>query len=164
MNLFDIAAQYRADCEKLASLDIDEQTLADTLEGLSGDLEVKATNIAALARNIEAMAGAIKGAEEQMAARRKTLEARADRLRSYMLAGMQAAGVQKIETPYFALSLKQNPASVLVEEPGLVPAEFMKTPEPPPAAPDKRAIGEALKAGKDVPGCKLVRGVRLDIR
>lgn len=163
-NLFDIAAQYRADCEKLATLDLDEQTLTDTLEGLSGDLEVKAINIAALARNLEATAGAIKDAEAGMAARRKAIEARADRLRQYLLDGMQLAGVQKIESPYFALAIKQNPPSVAINEPGLVPTEFMRQPEPPPASPDKKAIGEALKAGREVPGCHLQRGVRLDIK
>lgn len=164
MNLFDIAAQYRADCEKLASLDLDEQTFSDTLESLSGDLEVKATNIAAFARNLEATVSAIKEAESAMSARRKAIEAKADRLRAYLLSGMQAAGVQKIQTPYFELSIKSNPPSVVVNEPGLVPAEFMRQPETPPPAPDKKAIGDALKAGKEVAGCHLARTVRLDIR
>jgi hypothetical protein len=164
MNLFDIAAQYRADCEKLASLDVDEQTFNDTLESLSGDLEVKATNIAALTRNLEATAAAIKDVETQMAARRRIVEAKADRLRAYVLQGMQLAGVQKIETPFFALSIKQNPPSVVINEAGLIPAEFMRQPEPPPPAPDKKAIGEALKAGREVPGAHLQRGQRLEIR
>jgi hypothetical protein len=164
MNLFDIAAQYRADCEKLASLDVDEQTFNDTLESLSGDLEVKATNIAALTCNLEATAAAIKDAETQMAARRRIVEAKADRLRAYVLQGMQLAGVQKIETPFFALSIKQNPPSVVINEAGLIPAEFMRQPEPPPPAPDKKAIGEALKAGREVPGAHLQRGQRLEIR
>lgn len=163
-NLFDIAAQYRADCDKLASLDLDEQTFNDTLESLSGDLEVKATNIAAFTRNLEATAGAIKEAEAAMSARRKAIEAKADRLRAYLLSGMQAAGVQKIQTPYFELSIKSNPPSVVINEPGLVPAEFMRQPEPPPPAPDKKAIADALKAGKDVPGAHLQRGQRLEIR
>ena len=38
--LYELAAEYRADAEKLADMDLDEQTLADTLEGLGGELEV----------------------------------------------------------------------------------------------------------------------------
>jgi hypothetical protein len=38
--LYEIAHQYRADADKLADMDLDEQTLADTLDSLSGDLEV----------------------------------------------------------------------------------------------------------------------------
>ena len=61
--LYELAAEYRADCEKLADMDMDEQTLADTLEGLSGELEVKAQNVIMFTRNLEATAAAIKEAE-----------------------------------------------------------------------------------------------------
>lgn len=40
---------YRV-ASKLADLDLDEQTVADTLESLAGSVEVKATNVAAFAR------------------------------------------------------------------------------------------------------------------
>jgi len=38
------------------------------------------------------------------------------------------------------------------------------TPEPPPPAPDKKAIAAALKAGQEVPGCRLTHGMRLEIK
>lgn len=162
--LYELAHSYRDAADKLADLDLDEQTIEDTLESLSGDLEVKATNTAMVVRNIEAMAAAIKDAEAQMAARRKALENRATRVRDYLLANMMVSGIQTIECPYFKLSVRDNPASVEVYEPGLIPATFMRQPEPPPPSPDKTAIKEALKAGQDVPGCKLTVGKRLDIR
>jgi hypothetical protein len=34
---------------------------------------------------------------------------------------------------------------------------------PPPPVPSKTAIADALKNGEDVPGCRLVQGVRLQI-
>jgi len=40
----------------------------------------------------------------------------------------------------------------------------MRQPEPPPPSPDKTAIKEAMKAGVDVPGCKLTVGKRLEIK
>jgi hypothetical protein len=60
--------------------------------------------------------------------------------------------------------VRENPAAVEVYEPGLIPQQFMRQPEPPPPSPDKTAIKDALKAGKDVPGCRLTQGKRLDIR
>jgi hypothetical protein len=39
----------------------------------------------------------------------------------------------------------------------------MKQPPPPPPTPDKTLISKALKDGYEVPGCRLVRGQRLDI-
>lgn len=162
--LYNIAAEYREAAEKLSDLDLDEQTIADTLEGMSGELEVKATNVAFFARNLESLAASIKEAEAGMAARRKALENRAARMRDYLLNCMQLAGVQKIEGPYFKLAQRENPPAVIIDEPGLIPAEFMRQPDPPPPAPDKTAIKEALKAGTEVPGAHLARGVRLEIK
>jgi hypothetical protein len=117
-----------------------------------------------LVRNIEASAAAIKEAEAAMAARRKALENRAARIRDYLLANMMVAGVQKIECPYFKLAVRENPPAVEIYEPGLIPATFMKQPETPPPAPNKAEIAAALKAGQDIPGCKLTRGTRLEIK
>lgn len=162
--LFDIAREYREAADKLADLDLPPEAIEDTLESLSGDLEVKATNTAFLIRNLEASAAAIKEAEAQMAARRKAIENRAARVRDYLLANMMVAGIQKIECPYFRMSVRDNPPAVEIYEPGLIPAEYMRQPEPPPATPDKTAIKEALRAGVDVPGCKLTIGKRLEIK
>jgi len=162
--LYELAHDYRNAADKLADLDLDPQTIEDTLESLSGDLEVKATNTAMLIRNLEASAAAIGDAEAQMAARRIALQNRAKRIKDYVLANMMVAGIQKIECPHFRLAVRDNPAAVEVYEPGLIPAEFMRQPEPPPPAVDKTAIKEALKAGQDVPGCKLTVGKRLEIK
>lgn len=162
--LYQLADMYLADLQKLADMDMDEQTVADTLEGLSGELEVKATNVAMFARNLEASAEAIKTAEAQMAARRKAIENRAGRIRQYLKENMERVGILKIEGPHFALAIKKNPPAVQVEAVELVPMEFFKPVLPPPPALDKKAVAEALKAGKDVPGCKLEQGTRLEIK
>lgn len=162
--LFDIAREYREAADKLADLDLPPEAIEDTLESLSGDLEAKAQNTAFVIRNLEASAAAIKEAEAQMAARRKAIENRAARVRDYLLANMMVAGIQKIECPYFRMSVRDNPPAVEIYEPGLIPAEYMRQPEPPPPSPDKTAIKEALRAGVDVPGCKLTIGKRLEIR
>ena len=162
--LYELAHDYRNAADKLADLDLDPQTIEDTLESLSGDLEVKATNTAMLIRNLEASAAAIGDAEAQMAARRIALQNRAKRIKDYVLANMMVAGIQKIECPYFKLAVRDNPPAVEVFEPGLIPVNFMRQPDPPPPAVDKTAIKEALKAGQDVPGCKLTVGKRLEIK
>lgn len=162
--LYVLAQEHRAALEKLLSLDLDEQVVADTLESLSGDLEQKAISTAMFARNIEALASSIKEAEMGMAARRKALENRAERLQAYLLDSMNLAGIRKIESPYFCLSIKANPAAVVISAPDLIPDEFMTTPEPPPPAPDKKKIKAALQSSIDVPGASLKKGERLEIK
>lgn len=162
--LYQLSDLYLADLQRLTELDLDEQTVTDTLEGLSGELEIKATNVAMFARNLEASAEAIKVAEGQMAARRKAIERRADRIRQYLKENMERTGILKIESPQFALAIKKNPPAVHVEAQELVPAEFFNVQPTPPPALDKKRVAEALKAGKDVPGCRLEQGTRLDIK
>lgn len=161
--LYVLAQDFRAAAEQLADLDLPPEVVRDTLDSLSGDLELKAQNVALFARNLEATAAAIKQAEGDMAKRRKALENRVQSLKDYLMHAMQATGIKKIEGPYLRIGLRDNPESVEVFDSAQVPAEFMRQPEPPPAAPDKAAIKAAIKAGQEVPGCKLARSQRLDI-
>lgn len=164
LSLYNIAHEYRSMVERLMDFQDDEQAIADTIEAEGYPLQVKAQNVAYAIKNLEATAEAIKKVEAEMVARRKAAEKRADHLREYAKTCMEIANVSKIECPHFALTIKKNPAGVDVFEPGLIPAEFMRRPEPPPAAPDKALIKEALKEGKDVPGAMLTSGTRLEIR
>jgi hypothetical protein len=161
--LFDIAREYRSDVEKLGDLDLPDDVISDTLEGMSGELTVKARNVAAFAADLDTTAAAMKEAEKRMKARREAVERRAERLRHYLLSGMQYAGIERIDGPDFCLRIKQNPPAVEVFEPGLVPADYMKQPDPPPATVDKALVKQAIKDGFEVPGCRLVHGQRLEI-
>lgn len=152
--LYVIAAEYVEAAKKLADLDLDEQTIADTLEGMSGALEVKAQNVACFIRNLEVTADAIKAFEAAQKERRQAIERRAERMRSYLQTCMEATGIQRIEGPGVVLSFRKSTA-VAIHEPEMIPAKFMRTPEPPPPAPDKTAIAAAIKAGKDVPGARI---------
>jgi hypothetical protein len=90
-----------------------------------------------------------------------------DHLRTYLLNNLQASGITKIDTPELVVSVKKNPASVVIDDEKVIPPEFMVTPPPAPPPlprPDKGAIRDAIKAGTDVPGCRLVQGARLEIR
>jgi len=167
LTLFQIAAEYRHITDVLMDSGADEQTLKDTLEGESWLLELKAQNYGFVIRNLQATAASIKEAEEQMKARRQAIEKRAEALTERLKTGLEIAGVSKLETPHFALTIKKNPPSVDIWDERQIPAEFMRTPEPPPPpapVPDKAAIKEAIKAGRDVPGAMLAQGTRLDIK
>lgn len=162
-SLYTIANEYRQACDLLADLDLDAQTVADTLESLSGDLEHKAVNVAAFLRGLEATAASIKEAEASMKKRREAMERRADSLREYLLGAMQHTGIRKISSPLFDLAIRAKPASVEIEDAAQIPADLLRVPEPKPAEPDKKAIAAAIKSGHDVPGARLVGGERLHI-
>lgn len=167
ISMYVLAQEYRQIVADLMSVQDDAQTIEDTLSGEVYPLEVKAQGIGYAVKNLEATAAAIKDAEREMESRRKAIEKKAEALREYAKTCMEIAGVSKLECPHFALTIKKNPPSLEIFEQALIPMRFMKTPEPPPppvAAPDKKAIMEAIKAGEEVPGCLRAQNTRLEIK
>ncbi|MDR0480873.1 MAG: siphovirus Gp157 family protein [Gallionellaceae bacterium] len=162
--LYKLADEYIEASNKLADLDLPPETVADTLEGLSGELETKAINVAAFIRNLETSADAMKEAANELLARSKATQRRADDARQYLLANMDRTGITEIECPYYRLRVRDNPGAVVIDDAGAIPAEFMRQPEPPPPAPDKKAIADAIKAGRQIDGAHLAFGKRLEIK
>jgi hypothetical protein len=162
-SLYVLSAQYQS----LLAIDPEEATeeaIRETLDMLAGDIQEKSTNVAAYMRNLEAGADAIDDAAAKMKERAAKLRKRAASIKGYLLHNMQACEISKIESPYFTLTVKKNPASVVVFDPNQIPADFMRQKPAPPPEPDKAAIKQALQAGTDVPGCKLEQGVRLEVK
>lgn len=149
--LYELAAEYRAVAERLADMDLDAQTIADTLESISGDLETKSANVAYVAMNFEALAAAIKKREGDLKDRREAAEKAAERARDYIKRCMELAGVEKVETPDVCLSFRKSQA-VVIDGEDLIPQQYMRQKPQPAPEPDKTAIAAAIKAGATVPG------------
>lgn len=163
--LYELAGEYHQAAVALSDMDLDEQTIKDTLEGLSGDLEKKATNVAFFVRNLESTGEQIKLAEKQMADRRKAIENRAERIREYLKTSMEFAGISEISCPHFKLAIRKNPPSVVIDAESQIPSDYMTQPVAPPPAPDKKLIAQAIKDGFTVPGAHLdTSKTRLDIK
>ena len=163
-HLYEIV-QHRAEFERLAEQgDLDPQLIVDTLESLDGELNDKAVAVAQFSRNIEATAAAVREAGKAMLDRAARLEKRAESIRNYLLFQMEFAQVSKIECPWFTIAIRKNPPAVIIDDEAAVPDQFKVTPEPPAPRPDKALIRDALKAGEDVPGARLVQSERLEIK
>lgn len=161
--LFNLAAEYKAASDKLHDSDLDEQTIADTLEGMAGELEAKATNVGFVIRNLDSMAEQIKQAEEGMTKRRKAIENRSKWLKSYLLQNMLATGKSKIESPYFVISVRNNAESVVIDAESQLPDDYMRE-IPATYEPNKQAIKQAIQDGFTVPGAHLARTQSLQIK
>ena len=163
-SLYQLTNEFQLIQNKLLESDFDEQTIADTLEGASGDLEAKSVNVAMFIRNLEASAEAIKQAEKAMSDRRKSIENKAESIRKYLKDNMQRCGITKIESPYFALTIKKNPSIVVIDDAGAIPSELYVYPDAPVPYPDKKAISDQIKAGNVVNGAHLEQAERLEIK
>ena len=162
-SLYDIAAEYRAVAQKLEESEFDDQTIADTLDAMSGDLIKKCTNAGFFIRNLEAEVDAIKNAEAAMAHRRKSKEAKAEAIKSYLFGAMQGTGKTKFESPWFCLSIENNPPSVVIDAEGQIPEEYMRE-IPARFEPNKLLIKKVIAEGFQVPGAHVVSTQSLRIK
>lgn len=162
--LYEIADQFKGLTLLADHEDLPPEVIRDTLEGLTGDMEVKSTNVAKFILGLEAEADMIEEAAKAMKERAARRRKRAESIRAYLLFNLQACGISKVSCPEFTLSVRRNPPAVEIDDPELVPQEFMAIPEPPPPHPDKAKIKAALKEGKTVAGCRLREGDRLEVR
>lgn len=134
--------------------DLDEQTLADTLEGATNLKEA----LAALLRSAledEGLAKGLRTLLEAMKSRLFRLEGRAVSKRIVVLEAMQKADIRKFIEPDFTASLRMAPPSVLVLNEAEIPAEFL-VPQPPKI--DRRGLLQALSGGESIPGAVLSNG------
>lgn len=161
--LYEISDMYREAVDKLSDMDLPPETVQNTLEALQGELQVKATNVAAFCRNLESLAESIKTAEERMSHRRKIIENRVASIKNYIKTCMESSGITKIESPEFKLSIKKNPPSVEIVNDVIIPDRYLKYPVPPPPSLDKKAIADDLKNSVEIPGARLVQNTRLSI-
>jgi len=141
--------------------DIDAETLADTLEGLS-DLREMLAAILRSALEDEALAGGLSLRLSDMKERTDRLEKRARRKRQLALATMVDADIGKLTEPDFSASLRQDPVAVEIVAEVEVPADYWK-PQPPKL--DRQRLLADLKAGAEISGAALAPGqVQLSMR
>lgn len=165
--LYTLTNSYLALAEKLSDGDFDAATIADTIEasGITDEIAEKAQGLEYVARGAEAHNLAIDAEIARLQALKQHRMKIAAGLRGYLLDNMQRMQIERIDCPMFSISIRKNPPAVEIFDQLSLPAQFMVVPEPKPpvAAPDKKAIASAIKAGQDVPGAKLVQGVRLNV-
>ncbi len=163
-SLYELTEAYDTVLEMLYDPEVDEQTVIDTLDGIEGEIEEKADNYAKLIREMKADADKLAEEERRIAARRKSLESRADRLKRNLQANLEFIGKTKFKTALFTFSISPNGGLqplTITENLGEIPGKYL-IPQPP--VPDKDKIRELLKS-KEVEWAHLEpRGKSLRIR
>ncbi len=150
MTLYEITNDYLQLMTMLEDPDLDPQTLADTMEGIEGELEVKAESYAKVMKNLEADVAGIKSEIDRLSERKKTIENNIKRMKEALQFSMETTGKTKFKTELFSFGIRNNAPAVVMDEQYIenIPREFIRVKE----EVDKTAIKEALKAGFELEG------------
>ena len=131
--------------------DLDFETLADTLEGIT-DLRETLAEIIRSALDDEALAAGLSTRLSDMKARLERLETRAKRKRQLVLKTMREADMAKLEQSDFTASLRQAAPALEVVAEDKIPAAYWK---PQPFKLDRQGLLQALKSGTAIDGACL---------
>jgi hypothetical protein len=129
----------------------DEETLVDTLEGITDLHEM----IAAIIRSAlvdEALKAGLRIRLEEMRARLGRLAERGVKKRQLALEAMNEVGLKKLEQPDFTASARLGSPALVVTSEQTIPSAYW-VPQPPKL--DRQTLTLELKRGKEVPGACL---------
>jgi hypothetical protein len=153
MNLEFAATTYRAIRDRIRAQDpqIDEQTLADTVEGLTDLHEiVQAVIRSALAD--EALARGLKCRISDMQCRLDRLEDRASKRRQIAKDVMVELDLKKLNAPDFTASIREGIPSLMVLNEDAVPSIYWQPSEP---RLNRQELAYELKQGAEIAGVAL---------
>lgn len=137
---------------------IDEDLFA-SLEQLQMEREAKCENVACWIKDLQGDAEKIKAEAKNLAARAKATENKAERLKAYLEWALDG---QKLKTPRCSISYRTSKAVEIDPEAlAFMPERFLRFKDP---EPDKKAIGDAIKAGEEIAGCRLVEKTSMIIK
>ena len=147
------AIAYRAVRDRIQSEDpqIDEQTLADTVEGLTDLHEIVAAIIRSALAD-EALATGLKSRVAEMQDRLERLQDRASKRRQIAKEVMVELDLKKITAPDFTVSIRPGTPALMVLDEAAVPSIFWQ-----PSAPklNRQGLLSELKEGAEITGVTL---------
>lgn len=153
MSLEFAAITYRAIRDRIQAEDpqIDEQTLADTVEGLTDLHEIVAAIIRSALAD-EALATGLKSRVAEMQDRLERLQDRASKRRQIAKDVMVELDLKKITAPDFTVSIRPGTPALMVLDEAAVPSIFWQ-----PSAPrlNRHGLLSELKDGAEIQGVAL---------
>jgi hypothetical protein len=153
MNLEFSAIHYRAvrDRNQAEDPQIDEKTLADTVEGLT-DLPEILTAIVRAALADEALATGLKGRIAEMEDRLTRLQDRAFKRRQIAKDVMVELDLKKLSAPDFTASIRPGMPALMVIDEAAVPSIYWEPREP---RLNRQGLVTDLKQGAEITGVAL---------
>ena len=159
MNIYEITGYALELMEYLDAEEIDEQTVADTLEAIGADEKID--SYCKIIKSYENDISNIDNEIARLKARKDHAEKNISRMKTALDNFMQATQKDKVKTQLFTVSYRKS-TSVEILDQERIPLQYrnVKIEE----SPDKSAIKKVLSEGGTVAGCQLKENKNLQIK
>jgi len=164
MTLYEITDTYKNFLEMVETGEIPEEAIADTLEGLQGDFNDKADNIACMFKNLSADVTAMKVERDALNDRIKSKQSKADSLKHYLSESMKALELFKIETARNAISFRKSTSCFIANEEDFKQKHSELCNKEIVVSIPKADIAKLLKDGQEISGAELKVSQNLQIK
>jgi Siphovirus Gp157 len=153
MNIEFAAINYRSIRDRIRAVDpqIDDQTLADTVDGLTDLHEILMAVIRAALAD-QALATGLEGRIGEMEARRNRLQDRAAKRRQIAKDVMVELDLKKLSAPDFTASIRPGTPALMVIDEAAVPSIYWEPREP---RLNRQELVTDLKQGAEIAGVAL---------
>ncbi|MEE9183333.1 MAG: siphovirus Gp157 family protein [Acidimicrobiia bacterium] len=131
--------------------DADEETLLDTLEGMTNLAEMLAEVLRSCLADQD-LASALRTRIGDMQERLSRFEERALKKRGLVTSVMEEAGLKRIMEPDLTVSLRPSRPPLMIIDEAAIPRDFLKSQ---PDKLDRLGLIAALRDGRDIPGAVL---------
>jgi hypothetical protein len=159
--MYDLTADYMTVLQMATDPDIDPEAIADTLEAIGGEIEIKAENTAKVLKELEAEAAKLKSETERLEMRKKSIENNVKATKAYLYNAMKITGKEKFKTTLFSFNIQKNPVKLVIDDETKIPKKYFV---PQPAKLDAAKLKEDLKAGAVRKYAHLEQGESLRIK
>lgn len=150
--LYEIANGYA----RLMDADFDADEIADTLEGMEGELTDKIEQLLAIVKNESGYAERLKEEAKSLNERAAVIQNKIENILAYIASSLEMVGKKKIRAGLHQVTVRAPSESVDITDSSALPSEYVEYETVIKA--DKLAIKHQLKAGNSIPGAQLKVG------
>ncbi|HEI9710147.1 TPA: siphovirus Gp157 family protein [Serratia marcescens] len=150
--LYDIANDYA----KLMDSGLEPEMIADTIEGIDGELVDKVEQLLAICKNEQLYAEALRNESKSLLERASVVENKISSIKEYIARSLETAGKKSIRAGIHQVTVRVPSRQVDITDASILPIEFVEYETV--VKPDKLAIKHRLDAGISVPGAQIKLG------
>ena len=166
MTLYELNVQMQEILDMAESGEFDEELIANTLEGVEGEIEIKLDSYGVIIIELQADIEKIDQEIKRLTAKKKTIANSINYLKNMVIQTMGTLNTRKVKGDKFTWTIAKNggKAPLIIDEsmPAIcLPEEYQIW----DVKPNKEVIRQDLEAGKELPYARLgERGESLRLR